>query len=157
MTEDIVVAPARNRFDRMEFAGAFGDLGTLIPFVVAYLGVLKMDPFGVLLAFGVSMIVCGLVYRTPMPVQPMKAIGAIATTQAAQTLVLTPTTVWGASLVTGAVWLLLGLTGTARHVARLISRPVVLGIILGLGFGFMIEGAKMMAQNWWIGGAAFQV
>ena len=32
-----------NRFDRMEIAGAFGDLGTLIPFVVAYIGVLKMD------------------------------------------------------------------------------------------------------------------
>ena len=30
----------------------------------------------------------------------------------------------------------------------------MLGIILGLGFDFMIEGAKMMAQNWWIGGAA---
>src|SRR5262245_28677223 len=44
MTEDIVVARARNRFDRMEFAGAFGDLGTLIPFVVAYLGVLKDGP-----------------------------------------------------------------------------------------------------------------
>jgi hypothetical protein len=30
----------RNRFDRMEWAGAFGDLGTLIPFIVAYLSVL---------------------------------------------------------------------------------------------------------------------
>jgi hypothetical protein len=40
----------------MEFAGAFGDLGTLVPFVVAYIGVLKMDPFGVLLAFGLAMI-----------------------------------------------------------------------------------------------------
>ena len=37
----------------MEIAGAFGDLGTLIPFVVAYLAVLKMDPFGVLFAFGI--------------------------------------------------------------------------------------------------------
>ena len=55
----------------MEVAGAFGDLGTLVPFVVAYIGVVKMDPFGVLLAFGFAMIVCGLVYRTPMPVQPM--------------------------------------------------------------------------------------
>jgi MFS superfamily sulfate permease-like transporter len=36
----------------------------------------------------------------------------------------------------------------------LVKRPVVVGIILGLGFGFMIEGAKMMSQNWWIGGAA---
>ena len=37
-------APAGNRFDRMEWAGAFGDLGTLIPFVVAYISLLKMDP-----------------------------------------------------------------------------------------------------------------
>src|SRR5205085_9867591 len=61
---------------------------------------------------------------------------------------------WAASLATGLIWLVLGLPGTARHVAKLISRPVVLGIILGLGFGFMIEGAKMMSQNWWVGGAA---
>src|SRR6476620_10277716 len=76
MTEESIAVPTRNRFDRMEFAGAFGDLGTLVPFVVAYIGVLKMDPFGVLLAFGLAMIACGFVYRTPMPVQPMKAAGA---------------------------------------------------------------------------------
>src|SRR5580765_6871126 len=92
--------------------------------------------------------------RTPIPVQPMKAAGAIATTQAAQTLVLTPAMVHGASLVTGLIWLVLGLTGTSHRVANLVKRPIVLGIILGLGFGFMIEGAKMMSQNWWIGGAA---
>lgn len=154
MTEETVRAPAANRYDRMEIAGAFGDLGTLVPFLVAYIGVLKMDPFGVLLAFGLSMLVCGLVYKTPVPVQPMKAAGAIATTQAAQSIIITPAMVWGASLATGVVWLVLGLTGTARHVAKVVSRPVVLGIILGLGFGFMIEGAKMMAGNWWISGAA---
>jgi Molybdate transporter of MFS superfamily len=92
--------------------------------------------------------------RTPIPVQPMKAAGAIATTQAAQTLVLTPAMVHGASLVTGLVWLTLGLTGTANRVAGLVKRPIVIGIVLGLGFGFMIEGAKMMSQNWWVGGAA---
>jgi hypothetical protein len=53
MAEDTVSGPVSNRYDRMEVAGAFGDLGTLVPFVVAYIGVLKMDPFGVLLAFGV--------------------------------------------------------------------------------------------------------
>jgi Molybdate transporter of MFS superfamily len=152
--ETLTSQPATNRFDRMEIAGAFGDLGTLIPFVVAYLAVLKMDPFGVLFAFGISMLVCGFVYRTPMPVQPMKAAGAIATTQAAQTLTLTPAMVHGASLVTGLIWLVLGLTGTAHRVANLVKRPIVVGITLGLGFGFMIEGAKMMAQNWWIGGVA---
>jgi predicted benzoate:H+ symporter BenE len=155
MTPDTAASqPTTNRFDRMEIAGAFGDLGTLIPFVVAYLAVLKMDPFGVLFAFGIGMLVCGFVYRTPIPVQPMKAAGAIATTQAAQTLTITPAVVHGASLVTGLIWLVLGLTGTAHRVANLVKRPIVVGIVLGLGFGFMIEGAKMMSQNWWIGGAA---
>jgi hypothetical protein len=154
MTDEALTTRITNRFDRMEAAGAFGDLGTLVPFVVAYLAVLKMDSCGVLFAFGLAMIVCGFVYRTPIPVQPMKAAGAIATTQAAQTLTLTPAMVHGASLVTGLIWLILGLTGTASRVSSLVKRPVIIGIILGLGFGFMIEGARMMSQNWWIGGAA---
>ena len=37
--------------------------------MVAYIGVLGMDPFGVLLVFGLAMVVCGLVNRTPIPVQ----------------------------------------------------------------------------------------
>lgn len=143
-----------NRFDRLEWAGAFGDLGTLIPFVVAYLGMLKLDPFGVLFSFGLAMIVCGFVYRTPFPVQPMKAVGAVATTQAAQTLSVTAGAVYAASLATGAIWLALGLTGAAQKVARLVGRPVVVGIILGLGLGFMLSGVKLMAENWWIGGIA---
>jgi hypothetical protein len=143
-----------NRFDRMEWAGAFGDLGTLIPFVVAYLSMLSLDPFGVLFSFGVAMIACGLVYRTPFPVQPMKAVGAIATTQAAQTLTVTAGAVYATGLVSGIIWLLLGLTGTAQKVARLVGRPVVVGIILGLGFGFMLNGVKMMADGWWIGSFA---
>jgi MFS superfamily sulfate permease-like transporter len=139
---------ARNRFNRMEWAGAFGDLGTLIPFVVAYIGMVGMDPFGILFAFGISLIVCGVYYRTPMPIQPMKAAGAVAATQAAQNAVIAPATVVGASLATGAIWLLLGLTGTARRVATLVPRCVVVGIILGLGMAFMIEGTKMMATGW---------
>jgi hypothetical protein len=37
-----------NRYNRMEWAGAFGDLGTLIPFIVGYIGMVGMDPFGIL-------------------------------------------------------------------------------------------------------------
>jgi xanthine/uracil permease len=138
----------RNRFGRMEWAGAFGDLGTLIPFVVGYIGVLKMDPFGVLLAFGIVMVLCGAYYRTPFPVQPMKAIGAVAITQAAQTAVITPAAVYGASLATGLLWLVLGLSGAASRIAKVVSKPVVVGIVLGLGMSFMLAGVKMMATHW---------
>jgi xanthine/uracil permease len=139
-----------NRFDRMEWAGAFGDLGTLIPFVVAYIAVVKMDPFGVLFSLGASMLVSGLYYKTPFPVQPMKAIGAVAATQAAQTATITQSTIYAASLVTGLLWLLLGLSGAARRVGRWTPPYIVVGIVLGLGFGFMLEGIKMMSGGWLI-------
>jgi MFS superfamily sulfate permease-like transporter len=137
-----------NRFDRMEWAGAFGDLGTLIPFVLAYVSVMGLDPLGVLLAFGVCMVMSGLWYRTPFPVQPMKALGVVATTQAAQTAVITPQAVYGSGLVTGVLWLALGLTGATTWITHFVSRPVVVGMVLGLGLGFMVEGIKLMAVGW---------
>lgn len=137
-----------NRYDRMEWAGAFGDLGTLIPFVAAYIGVLGLDPFGVLFAFGAAMLVCGLYYKVPFPVQPMKAIGAVASIQAVQTALVSPSAVYLAAFATGAIWLLLGASGLMTHVARLVSATVVAGIVLGLGFGFMLQGAKMMHTSW---------
>jgi Molybdate transporter of MFS superfamily len=132
----------------MEWAGAFGDLGTLIPFVMAYIAVLKIEPFGILFSFGAAMLICGLYYKTPFPVQPMKAIGAVAATQAAQTAVITQGAVYSAGLVTGAIWLVLGLTGAATQIAKLIPRMVAIGIVLGLGLGFMLEGIKMMNSDW---------
>ena len=143
-----VRSATRNRFDRMEWAGAFGDLGTLIPFVVAYIAVVKVDPFGILFSFGAAMLICGLYYRTPFPVQPMKAIGAVAATQAAQTATITAGAIYGAALVTGLIWLLLGLTGVARRLTSWVPRCVVVGIVLGLGIGFMLEGIKLMSAGW---------
>ena len=137
-----------NRYDRMEWAGAFGDLGTLIPFVVGYIGVLGMDPGAVLLPLGLAMVACGVYYRTPFPVQPMKAIAAIAITQSAQTAVITPSAVVGAALATGVIWLLLGLTGAAGRLAGCVPKAVTSGIVLGLGLGFVVDGLGMMASHW---------
>ncbi len=132
----------------MEWAGAFGDLGTLIPFLAAYISLMRMDAYGIVLGFGIAKVFAGLYYRTPFPIQPMKAIGAIATTQAAQTVVITSGAVYAAGIATGIIWLLLGISGAAKRLTNFVARPVVLGIILGLGFSFMIGGIKMMAQGW---------
>jgi MFS superfamily sulfate permease-like transporter len=144
------LAPAaRNRYDLKELSGAFGDLGTLVPFVVAYLAIVKMDPAGVLLGFGGAMIATGLWYRTPFPVQPMKAIGAAAATSAAGTAI-TPGIVVGSGLVTAALWLFLGATGLAKKLAAWIPKPALLGVVLGLGFSFMLEGIRMMSGAAWL-------
>lgn len=146
---DPAPAPAsRNRYDLQELAGAFGDLGTLVPFVVAYIAIVKMDPAGILLAFGSALVVVGLVYKTPFPVQPMKAIGAVAVTQAIGAATLTPLMVAGAGVVTAAMWLLLAATGLARWIATWVPRTALLGVVMGLGFTFMLEGIRMMASTW---------
>ena len=53
-----------NEYNRSELAGAFGDLGTLIPFLVGYITVANVDPTGVLVSFGLFKIVAGLIFRT---------------------------------------------------------------------------------------------
>jgi MFS superfamily sulfate permease-like transporter len=142
--------PIKNNFDLAELGGAFGDLGTLIPFIVAYVSILKMDPSGILLGFGLALIIVGAYYKTPFPVQPMKAIGTAAITQTAGAVVLTPAVVAGAGVATGLFWLLLGTTGLARRLSLLIPKPVLIGIVMGLGFSFMREGIVMMDKNWWL-------
>ncbi|MBI5901679.1 MAG: sulfate transporter [Rhodocyclales bacterium] len=142
----------KNRYDLAELGGAFGDLGTLIPFVVAYVAVLKMDPTGILLAFGAALLVVGLTRRTPFPVQPMKAIGAAAVAQTAGIAALTPAMVTGAGIATAVFWLLLAASGMARRLADMVPKPVLVGIVMGLGFSFMREGILMMAQAPWQGG-----
>lgn len=147
----------KNRFDKAELAGAFGDLGTLAPFVIAYVTVLKMDPCGILLGFGVAQIVAGVYYRTPFPVQPMKAIGAIAITQAAQGSLLTPGAVVSASVATGLIWLALGVSGLAQKLSAWTPRSVTLGIMIGLGVSFMLQSLRFMAADWLVAGLLLAV
>jgi MFS superfamily sulfate permease-like transporter len=145
-------ADAGLRFDRREWAGAFGDLGTLVPFLLAYVTIVGVQPTGMLLAFGIALIAAGAYYRTPFPVQPMKAIGAVAATGAAQTAVVTPEAVAVAALASGVIWLAIGLSGMADRIAGWVGRPVIIGITLGLGIAFMIEGARMMSISPWLAG-----
>ena len=155
MTTEVGTSPvsrAGNRYNLNELSGAFGDIGTLVPFVIAYIAIVKMDPCGVLLGFGGMMIVTGLWYRTPIPVQPMKAIGTAAAAATAG-IAVTPAVVVGAGLVTATIWLALGMTGLAKRLATMIPRPALLGVILGLGFSFMLEGIRMMAQGVWVAAA----
>jgi MFS superfamily sulfate permease-like transporter len=132
---------AGNDFNRSEVAGAFGDLGTLIPFVVGYITINRLDPQGVLLGFGALALVTGLYFRTPMPVQPMKAIASVAVTHPG---IVTPGAIFTAGIVTGLFWLTMGLSGAVGWLAALTARPVVRGIILGLGLSFLVEGIHFM-------------
>ncbi len=118
----------RLRFDRHELAGAFGDLGTDLPLLVGMTLAAGLDAAGVLMMFGAMQVFTGLVYRMPMPVQPLKAVAVLVITQKLSAGVL-----YGAGLAIGAVMLLLALSGALEWLARLIPRCVVRGIQFGLG------------------------
>jgi len=131
---------ARNRYDLQELAGAFGDLGTLIPFVVGYITINHMDPAGILVGFGIFKLWAGLYFRTPVPIQPMKVIGTAAITQGGA---ITPGAIFASGLFTGVVWGFMGLSGAVSWIEKITRRPVVQGIVLGLGLGFVVEGVKI--------------
>ena len=61
-----------------------------------------------------------------------------------------------AALATGLLWLVMGLARAVSWLAALTARPVVLGIVLGLGLSFIAEGVKLMQGGpaLAIGGAA---
>jgi MFS superfamily sulfate permease-like transporter len=130
-----------NEYNRMELAGAFGDLGTLIPFVFGYITLNKLDTLGIFVAFGLFNIFVGLYFRTPIPIQPMKAIGGAAIAHAAT---ITPGMIWGSGFFTGVFWLFMGLSGAVTWIEKITTKPVVRGIMLGLGMSFMVQGLGMM-------------
>lgn len=116
------------RFNRNEWSGAFGDLGTDLPLLVGMIFAAKLDAASVLSVFGVMQILTALRYRIPMPVQPLKAMAALVIAQKLPGDVL-----YGAGLAIGIVMLLLTLTGLVDWVALIVPKAVVRGIQLGLG------------------------
>ena len=133
-----------NEYNRNELAGAFGDLGTFIPFVAAYITINKMDPLGILVAFGVFKIFVGQYFKTPFPVQPMKAIDGMAIAHPES---ISHGMIWGSGIFTAVFWLIMGLTGAVSWLHKITAKPIIRGIMLGLGLSFVLEGVKMMGDQ----------
>lgn len=146
---------ARLRFNRHELAGAFGDLGTDLPLVIGMVVAAGLDPASVLVMFGAMQILTGVVYRMPMPVQPLKAVAVLVITQK-----LAPNIIYGAGLAIGVVMLVLALTGLLQWLARVVPKCVVRGIQFGLGVQLVSLALKdyVRADGGWgyaLAGAAF--
>lgn len=94
------------RFNLQELGGALGDLGTLLPLMVALVLINGLNATSVLVVVvGLFYILSGLYFRIPTPVQPLKAVSAIAIS-----LGLSASVISAAGLVMGLVLLLLSLT-----------------------------------------------
>ena len=133
-------------FNLRELAGSMGDFGTLLPLAIGYITVCGVNPAGLLVMMGLANIATGLVYRLPMPIEPMKVLAIMAIAQA-----WTPEKVYTSGIVMGIIWLGMGLTGLMSHIARWTPKTVVTGIQISLGFLLAFEGIKLMSGWWLIG------
>ncbi|VAX24603.1 Sulfate permease [hydrothermal vent metagenome] len=133
------------RFNMAEASGALGDLGLFIPLTVALVTVCGMDGGSILLFAGLFNLVTGLMFNQPVPVQPMKAIAAVAIAEG-----LAPGEIAAAGFLAGAIVLLLGLTGLIQKIEKLVPRPVVRGIQLGVGLKLAVKGVALIMATQWI-------
>lgn len=117
--------------DRGELAGAVADLGVLVPIVVALILVNGLSATAVLLPAGLLYVVAGLWFRLPIPVQPLKAFGAIAIAQGLGVDVIA-----AGALLMGVVFVPLGLSGLLDQAARVFPRALVRGVQLSVGLLF---------------------
>ena len=119
---------SKKKFTLRELGGAFGDWGTLIPFIIGYISIVGLNPAGIFICLGLTNIILGIKFNLPLPVQPQKTIGTIALSQR-----------WNQSLVistgfgTGIIWMILGLTKRLNNIVEKVPIIIVRGIQLGLG------------------------
>lgn len=121
----------RLRFDRAELAGAVADLGVLVPIAVALIVKNGLSPTAVLLPAGFLYVVAGLVYRLPVPVQPLKAFGAIAIAEG-----FGASEIAAGALLMGGLFILLGSSGLLDRAAKIFPKPIIRGIQLSVGLLF---------------------
>ncbi|EJD49046.1 hypothetical protein AURDEDRAFT_112763 [Auricularia subglabra TFB-10046 SS5] len=134
-----------------ELSGSLGDLGTLLPLLVALALNESISLPSTLIFTGIFNIITGIFFGIPLPVQPMKAIASIAL---ARDYKLEETAAAGIGV--SAVVALMGATGLLRWLARVVPIPVVKGIQVGAGLSLVLSaGEKMFRPLSWTGPSPF--
>jgi sulfate permease, SulP family len=126
------LTPTDVRLDRRELAGAVADLGVFVPIAVALIVSNGLSATAVLLPAGLLYVVAALVYQLPVPVQPLKAFGAIAIAKG-----LGSDEIAAGALLMGAMFLLAGRLGLLDLLARVFPRALIRGVQLTVGLLFL--------------------
>jgi sulfate permease, SulP family len=117
---------------RRELAGAVADLGVLVPIAVALIVRNGLSATAVLLPAGLLYIAAAFIYRLPVPVQPLKAFGAIAIAKG-----LGSDEIAAGALLMGVIFLIAGRIGLLDLLARVFPRALIRGVQLTVGLLFL--------------------
>lgn len=128
-----------------EISGSLGDLGTFLPIVIALTEGQQISLSTTLIFTGIFNILTGVCFGIPLPVQPMKAIAAVAILKS-----LNAGEVAAAGLFVATCIFLLSVTGLLTWITRVLPIPVVKGIQVGAGLSLIIAaGTKLLADLGW--------
>jgi SulP family sulfate permease len=127
------------RFNRLEFAGSLGDLGTILPLAIGMILINGLNPLGLFLGVGLYYVFSGLYFRVTTPVEPMKVISAYAIATG-----ITVSQIQASSLWIFLFLLIIGGTGVITLIAKYIPRSVVRGVQLSTGVLLVTQGVKLM-------------
>jgi hypothetical protein len=117
---------------RRELAGAVADVGVLVPIAVALIVSNGLSATAVLLPAGLLYLTAATVYRLPVPVQPLKAFGAIAIATG-----LGSDEIAAGALLMGVIFIVLGRLGVLDVAARGFPRALIRGVQLTVGLLFL--------------------
>ena len=130
-----------------EVSGSLGDLGTFLPIVIALTSSHQISLPTTLIFTGIYNILTGCFFGIPLPVQPMKAIAAVALLKS-----FTAGQTQAAGIFVAACILFLSVTGLLKWFTSIIPIPVVKGIQVGAGLSLILSaGTKAMKELSWIG------
>lgn len=122
-----------------EISGSLGDLGTLLPILLALSHGHMISLPSTLVFAGLANILTGLFFGVPLPVQPMKAIAAVALARK-----FNKAEVSSAGLFVAGVVGFLSITGLIQWFTRKIPIPVIKGIQAGTGLSLIIYGGNLV-------------
>lgn len=126
----------------LNIAASFADLGIILPLVLGMAVATGMNTGLILIGLGVFALVSGLVYRRPIPAQPMKVVAALAIVGQ-----LDQQSVIATGLLLGLTVLLLGITGWAKQLKKLISSTILLGIQMALAMSLLLTALPLIEDS----------
>jgi hypothetical protein len=113
----------------------------MVPLAAALILVNGLDAGAVFVCAGALVIAVGVVFKIPFPVQPLKALTAVAVAQQ-----LAPDVIHAAGLEIAAVLLLLSFRHVADVVARVFTKPVVRALQFGVGVLLVFASVKLVVD-----------
>jgi MFS superfamily sulfate permease-like transporter len=125
-----------------DISGAFGDIGVLFPIAIALIMQNGFNPTALFFMAGLFYIASSYYFKVTMPVQPLKAMSAIAIATGLGFEVIN-----AAGIIMGLILIILAVTRLSVKLGSIFPVSIVRGIQLGLGLMLIKTSFGMMNMD----------